>query len=476
MSTLLYPPSIDWEITSGCNHNCIHCYNYWRTQTNDHSIGNTSFYEKIANKIIQSKPVSVQITGGEPLIKWSSITGAIRNLIEAGINVSINTNAALVTDDIARFLAENNVDAFVSIPCSRPEIFDRVVNCKGASKRVFSGIDLFVKHGVRISLNMVVTKINYPYIYETACFVKERFGVTYFSATKASFPQNADADFKNQILNLKEFNEMLETLLRIKHETGMRVDSAWVYSSCGFSNLELLNSFGFNRKCGCGRYTFVIDSKGNIKACGCDDRTYGNILENSFSDSIAKMVAWQNASMLPPECITCSFMKYCGGGCRMDGKGNHGIDNSVDSTANPAHKALLKKNSSTEKLSKDTFISLNPSATFVKEKCGYRISYKTNYEYVSDTFYTFICTNQCFILSSILNYNETINNDIIADIKKLVHKKLLKISTGTVTDGNETTNLSQDIYPLIVSPYIDFDSSDLIKDYASSEIIFKRFV
>lgn len=31
--TLEHPNSIFWEITDKCNHNCIHCFNYWRSDT-----------------------------------------------------------------------------------------------------------------------------------------------------------------------------------------------------------------------------------------------------------------------------------------------------------------------------------------------------------------------------------------------------------------------------------------------------------
>ena len=30
MKDIHYPPIVHWEVTSACNHNCIHCYNYWR--------------------------------------------------------------------------------------------------------------------------------------------------------------------------------------------------------------------------------------------------------------------------------------------------------------------------------------------------------------------------------------------------------------------------------------------------------------
>ena len=82
-------------------------------------------------------------------------------------------------------------------------------------------------HGVDISLNMVVTKQNLDYVFETAKYAKEEFGAKYFSTAKASFPNNAGDEFKKQLLSCKEFNQMLNSLLRVKKELGMRVDKRY---------------------------------------------------------------------------------------------------------------------------------------------------------------------------------------------------------------------------------------------------------
>ena len=165
---LIHPPSIDWELTSKCNHSCIHCYNYWR-QSNVESLSlNADTYEEIALKIIEAKPVSVQITGGEPLLVWNKTKYAIKMLVDEGIAVTINTNATLVNDEIAEYLSINNIAAFVSFPCCNKEVFDLIVNCKGAADKAIEGIHKLIEHNVSVSLNMVVTKMNLPEVFDTA--------------------------------------------------------------------------------------------------------------------------------------------------------------------------------------------------------------------------------------------------------------------------------------------------------------------
>ena len=53
-------------------------------------------------------------------------------MINNQINVSINSNAVLVTDKIADFLAMNKIGPFVSLLCSDTFIFDQITGRPGA--------------------------------------------------------------------------------------------------------------------------------------------------------------------------------------------------------------------------------------------------------------------------------------------------------------------------------------------------------
>lgn len=74
MINLKYPPVIHWEVTPECNHKCIHCYNYWRTDK-DNLICKTfkkskNFYLKMAKIISELKPTTVVITRRRTLISY----------------------------------------------------------------------------------------------------------------------------------------------------------------------------------------------------------------------------------------------------------------------------------------------------------------------------------------------------------------------------------------------------------------------
>lgn len=66
----------------------------------------TDYYLAFAQKIIEQKPVIVTVTGGEPLLVFERIKPAVNKLLAAGIKVTFNTNATLLTNDIIKFFEE----------------------------------------------------------------------------------------------------------------------------------------------------------------------------------------------------------------------------------------------------------------------------------------------------------------------------------------------------------------------------------
>ena len=84
---LKYPPYAFWEITEQCNHNCIHCFNYWRTSTCPAQIESMDYYVNLATSISSQKPLRVIITGGEPLLLFDVLKLVIPIFEKNNINV-----------------------------------------------------------------------------------------------------------------------------------------------------------------------------------------------------------------------------------------------------------------------------------------------------------------------------------------------------------------------------------------------------
>src|SRR3989338_6184503 len=94
------PLYVQWEITPNCNYNCVHCYNYWRNKES-HSYYPIKINEKLNSRIVKelisNKVLRVVLTGGEPLLVIDQFFPYAKQLLNAGILLSINTNLSLIT-------------------------------------------------------------------------------------------------------------------------------------------------------------------------------------------------------------------------------------------------------------------------------------------------------------------------------------------------------------------------------------------
>lgn len=403
MGKLKYPASIDWEVTSFCNQNCIHCYNCWRSEedkTKDILFNQTvteDWYLMISKIIASNKPVSVIITGGEPLSVFWKLDKAIEQLISSGIYVSMNTNLTLINDKMAERIKELGIHIFTSIPSADPEICDRITGVKGSFERIDAGIKLCISYRIPIATNMVVTKLNLPCIAKTAKYLKS-LGLDYFCCTKAAFPANAKTDLRNEILSYAEFSKVLSDIICIGDTLKMRVDSAWAYSLCGLVEKQI-TTFGFKRRCGAGRFNFAITSDGDIKACNVDTKVYGNILVSNFAEAMNKMSAWQNNEYLPAECKTCKSLYLCGGGCRLEAENTYGDKCHLDSTSCVSNKERDIRPPDGAMIEENKLYRLRSDVVFVEENGFFRISRKSVYEYITPSCKTFFDQFPTFSLS-----------------------------------------------------------------------------
>ena len=384
MKELLYPPVLHWEVTPECNHNCIHCYNYWRKEPEKKN-ESIKDHLAIAKKIVERHPVSVVVTGGEPLIVFEAIKASLRLLRDNGISISINTNAVLVTEEIAEFMAKLKISAFVSLPCCEPSICDGITNVTNSLPKISKGIKLLLDAGVRVSVNMVVSKRNIDYIYETAKFAKEELGLESFFASRVSKPINSDTEFCKELLSREDVQKLQRDLLRIAKDFNMRVATAGPMPVCSLTEDETFQKFAFTRNCTAGKISYSIDYSGNIKACARDVQIYGNILTDNFSDVWSRMKDWRDETFLPAECKECNVKQSCKGGCRLDAFPHTGTRNALDPMADVGNIPIkfVKKMDSKQMNMEQTFI-VPKTIQFIQEGFGWRVNVGSKFMYITD--------------------------------------------------------------------------------------------
>ena len=147
---------IDWDITNRCNLLCRHCCqnagNEYIDICNEDCI-------RIADQLIELKPVSINISGGEPLMRsdFEDIVTRLRK--EYSGKLSLMTNATLVDKEKAEFISRNFNSVSVSLDGYDEETC-ATIRGKGVFARTVNGINLLKKAGVtKISASMIVTKV-----------------------------------------------------------------------------------------------------------------------------------------------------------------------------------------------------------------------------------------------------------------------------------------------------------------------------
>lgn len=318
------PNLIYWEITESCNHNCIHCSNYWRN-SDDFKVSvptsaSAHILMEVAHKIAEIKPSKVIITGGEPLIVFSILCPAIDFLLAQKIQVNINTNCSMLTEEIAKYLSEKQIHLFVSFPSYVPAEFDKIADCTGAFERVTNGLKIAKMYTLKFTTNTVVSKNNVASLWGTIQYLKDTYGLKFFSVTYASKPINASDEFSKIMLDEEERHLYLSECVRICRELDVKIRAASHMALCSFKDYHVFKHFALKSGCSAGKTAITVTGIGDIRACTRDDKIYGNVLKESIDEILPRMSEWRDKRLIPPECRFCPVKSVCKGGCPVDNK------------------------------------------------------------------------------------------------------------------------------------------------------------
>ncbi|OYV28003.1 MAG: hypothetical protein B7W98_00495 [Parcubacteria group bacterium 20-58-5] len=328
------PVSCQIEVTTGCNHNCIHCYNYWRHESSIQGANlSESILDKVISDLIEMRVFHVTFTGGEPLLRWEILKKGISTLMAAGVVCDVNTNLTLMTPSIAGQLKGLGVGGVLtSVMASDAALHDHIAQAPGAFNATLRGIATAQDAGLVVAASVVVTKLNIDEVYATGEFLKS-IGVTQFYATKASPPINS-REFEQYMLDHDELLRLLDQLHKLHDNQGISVGALECYPLCSYLNQDKY-SFMSDRRCSAGVTTCSIGADGTVRACSHDDVVYGNVMIDGLSAAWDAMQNWRDGSFIPSECKKCAAFAQCSAGCRVDAMYMSGCKSNLDPYAQP---------------------------------------------------------------------------------------------------------------------------------------------
>ncbi len=158
-----------------CNFNCLFCN---ITPENELGIIEVDLKEamRMVDHAISRGNKTISISGGEPTLK-NYLVELVKYTHERGVEVRLQTNASLVTQELAEQLKRAGLDlAFINFVSHRPELFSKLT---GVPRKLFEktveGIIAFEKAGVPVTLNIVINELNYRELPEYVKYVAENF-------------------------------------------------------------------------------------------------------------------------------------------------------------------------------------------------------------------------------------------------------------------------------------------------------------
>jgi radical SAM protein with 4Fe4S-binding SPASM domain len=373
------PLDVQWELTPWCCYNCQHCYNYWRREISPKRIltpQELQIHSKTAEELLVAGVFHATLTGGEPLGVLEQVFPLLQNLHSHKVYLTMNTNLALFDRDKAHLLRQLGIHSLLTSVISGDEhLNDELAQNHGAYKHTIRGIELALAEGFRVSVNMVVSAKNVHTVYQTGKLAHD-LGVTTFAGTKVSKPSNC-SKFGDFLLSIEQTQQILENLLRIRSDFGLRVDSLEPYPASIFTSLEMQQTFG-RRQCSAGQTSCAIGVNGEVRPCAHGSNSYGNTTMG-LAKAWESMREWSSGELIPRECFNCpSYPKLCNGGCRIESlnaeNGISGMDPYCTGVATIPEKGKKK---SLLSIVEDTRVVLHEKVRFREETFGY-VAYRNS--------------------------------------------------------------------------------------------------
>jgi MoaA/NifB/PqqE/SkfB family radical SAM enzyme len=163
-----FAQKVEWEITSGCNLNCLHC-NASSKSSNDLT---TTEAMELAKELVKLKPQIVSLTGGEPTTRedWPILA---KILGDGGVKTQIITNGTNITQKFIENVKSSGVE-LVWISIDGPQnIHDSMRGSDGVFSKAIEGAKTLKKSGIAFGFLTTLIKSNYDQLQNLSPLINE---------------------------------------------------------------------------------------------------------------------------------------------------------------------------------------------------------------------------------------------------------------------------------------------------------------
>ncbi len=300
------PIAGNFELTSRCNFRCRMCYIHDQNNTDM----SAQEWIGIGRSAVEQGMVFLLLTGGEPFLR-PDFTEIYESLYKMGLMISINTNGALIDDNLFAFLVKHPpVRMNISLYGNSNETYRRLCGVP-AYEQVKKNILRLKAAGISIKLNASITPYNAEDIEGIYAFGQEnempvqattymyppvRINECQFGCAPARFTAEDAAKY------MLRCREQYMTPEQLSASVSVPVDED---TDCvGMEE-------GEGMRCRAGRTAFWVTWDGRMLPCGMFPDDGYRIADMGFCAAWEAVRAYTQTIRMPKECVNCPSKKHC---------------------------------------------------------------------------------------------------------------------------------------------------------------------
>jgi radical SAM protein with 4Fe4S-binding SPASM domain len=325
-------PTVYWYPSFRCNLACKHCS--VNSSPNVDTSGDLTLEEalSVVGQLKELDAGWVILSGGEFLFRPDSLR-LLEALIDAGINLGIESNGLLFTEDFVRLVQRGSsaglqVNTTVSLDGGTSETHE-TLRGKNTFERTLRGMRFLADSGVRFSIQCVVNRTNVQSIPNLFAEASRLMPHLHYLIFAFLHPVGRGFELQNDMgLGMGDYREayglIAEGVRTFGGKTVVKVPPAMIPPE------YTTKLFGAGKQSGCTTScafpTLGILPNGNVSICALtqNDSTvsFGNVKTDTLLDIWRRTRMdivrrdYLSAEKLKGICSDCTFKHVCKGGCR----------------------------------------------------------------------------------------------------------------------------------------------------------------
>jgi len=310
-------------LTNRCNLKCVYCGR--NENTDNMCVSNELTADEWLNVFVDARKIGlkkVNMTGGEIFCR-KDILEIIDRTVALGLDVSIETNGTIVTEEQIKHLSKhrNNISMSISLDGIKEETND-LTRGEGSYSKIFRTIHIIKQNDIPLRIITVLSKNNYEEIEELATTIHEKLGLGFrLLPNIIEYGKGVEANEEHGIQydNIKKMMDNFYSNFLRKHANSSNLS---IEMNIALVPIDIYkHSF-----CAWGLAMLGIGYSGNAALCHVatadDFFVFDNVRNTSIVDiwkNNEKLKKYRefNPNKLKGVCGNCSAKELCRGGCRL---------------------------------------------------------------------------------------------------------------------------------------------------------------